>query len=569
MKKAAAIVFFLMVLFFPAAAQGKPTLAILPFTGGAGEDGETIAELFSFEETLNGAFSPVPRTSINRAIGREQNFQMGSGMTDPDTIIALGRQLGARYIVAGNITSLGGQKLLIISIMRIDNLQQIAGDIQTYTDIEEIQGKLPAMAQNIAAAARADTSRLPRLAVIPFQLRTSTNESDADVLAQILAINIVRSGKYAVFPRTATLDQVQDEYDTQHNGDTADDEAVSIGKGENPPFVLSGTARRLGSTRNMFNASIINLGTGVQVQGASVNYETLNDGMNAMRDLAIELAGASFTVNSAAAFEAARTAINAGRGDYTITVSGDFALNGINFNATNGPKTITIRGDASLRTISYNGDNNYLFYIPTGITLVMGNNIRLNGTQKGSLVYINSGGMLQMETGATFSAAEHGVKISGGTFTMNGGTISGNTASDGGGGGVHINSGIFTMSGGTISGNGNARGGGGVYIQDGTFTMSGGTISNNIALLGGGVIMHGGTFTMSGGTISGNTASGGGGVCVFIDSAIFIKTGGTIDGTNRADYGRVVNTRSGKRETAAGPGDNMDSRVSGRAGGWE
>jgi TolB-like protein len=96
----------------------KYTLAILPFSGGEREDGETIAELFSFDPTLNKVFAPMPRTSINRAISREQNFQLG-GMTDPDTIIAIGKQLGAQYIVAGNITRLGQHKLLVISIIRI------------------------------------------------------------------------------------------------------------------------------------------------------------------------------------------------------------------------------------------------------------------------------------------------------------------------------------------------------------------------------------------------------------------------------------------------------------------
>jgi hypothetical protein len=127
------------------------------------------------------------------------------------------------------------------------------------------------MATRIVRAVSVDTSELPRLAVVPFQLRESTSESDADVLAQILAINIVSSGAYAVYPRTATLEQVQAEYDNQLSGDTADENLVDMGKGEKPLFVLSGTARKLGATRNMFNASIIDLGSGVQRKGASVN----------------------------------------------------------------------------------------------------------------------------------------------------------------------------------------------------------------------------------------------------------------------------------------------------------
>ncbi|MDR0722419.1 MAG: hypothetical protein LBF75_06440 [Treponema sp.] len=71
--------------------SAKDLLAILPFTGGIGEDGETIAELFSFEKELTAVFTPVPRTSITLAIRNEQGFQMSSGMTDPDTIAALGK----------------------------------------------------------------------------------------------------------------------------------------------------------------------------------------------------------------------------------------------------------------------------------------------------------------------------------------------------------------------------------------------------------------------------------------------------------------------------------------------
>jgi hypothetical protein len=102
---------------------------------------------------------------------------------------------------------------------------------------------------------------------------------------------------------------------------------------------------------------------------------------------------------------------------------------------------------------------------------------------------------------------------------MNGGTITGNSSSSSyssGGGGVS-SSGTFTMNGGTISGNYSSSSssyGGGVS-SSGTFTMSGGTISGNYSSFSGGGVWSFGTFTMSGGTISGNSASySGGGVSV-------------------------------------------------------
>ena len=78
----------------------------------------------------------------------------------------------------------------------------------------------------------------------------------------------------------------------------------------------------------------------------------------------------------------------------------------------------------------------------------------------------------------------------------------------------------FTMNGGTIIGNSATDGkeesgrGGGVYDRNGEFTMNGGSIIGNCAKEGGGVyVWNGGKFTMNGGIITGNTAdTNGGGV---------------------------------------------------------
>jgi len=282
--------FILAVIFVlvSAYAFAKENLAILPFTGGQGDEGETIAELFSFNDRLNDVFSPIPRTSITQAIRREQGFQMNSGMTDADTIVAIGHQLGARYVVAGNITSIGNNKLLVISIIDIRNLQQIAGDYQTYTNMLDIRNKLPNMAGNIIQATQRNTTSLPKLAVVPVQLQGGADQRVADTLTQILAIHLIRSGKYTVYPRTKSLEQVMEEHKIQFSGITADKNVVGIGFGENPNLVLSVVARRLENT-NMFNAAIINLFTGGQVVGRSVDYKDINDGMRAMERLAIEL----------------------------------------------------------------------------------------------------------------------------------------------------------------------------------------------------------------------------------------------------------------------------------------
>jgi hypothetical protein len=592
--------FLILCVFCAAGAFAKDNLAVLPFTGGQGEEGETIAEIFSFEPKLMAAFNLVPRMSINRVIQSQRRFQPEFGMIGPDAAADIGKELDVQYLVSGSITALGKQKLLIIALFRIDGFRQMTGDIQTYADIEEIQGKLPGMAQNIATAALTDVPNLPRLAVAPMTLSGGADPQTADALARILAIHIIRSGKYRVYPRAASLEQMQEEYANQVNGDgdgdgdTADKQTPATDLGTLPELALSVTARKLGN-RNMFNAAIINLITGMQETGESVNYQSLNDGLRVMEDLGLALGGQKkaipafnnekeYAVSDPAAFTRAIAAVNAesGGGDFTITLAGSFAAAPVAFSG-GAVKTITLQGKSANRTITNNG-NAALFTVPRGVTLVLDDNLVLNGNNKtAALVFIN-GVTLIMKAGVVLQgSARGGVVVSGGgSFTMSGGAISGNTGSYNGGGGVYVLGGNFTMSGGMISGNTTTGSGGGVYVGDGSFAMSGGTISGNMIdgyggtvysdFGGGGVYVGGGgSFTMSGGTISGNWAVWSGGVYVSFRGSFAKRGGGTIDADGVTGRGSVVFVNNGDkaRNSAAGPMVDMDSGVAGRAGGWE
>jgi len=160
--------------------------------------------------------------------------------------------------------------------------------------------------------------------------------------------------------------------------------------------------------------------------------------------------------------------------------------------------------------------------------------------------------------------------------------------------------------------------GGGVCVgsnnpgSSGSFVMNGGEISNNTVGgpsdyygLGGGVaVLIDSSFSMHGGIIASNKAlsdyfdgisARGGGIYIWSSSGRFIKSSladsnssgiiyGYTEGDSRSNY---VTTTSGviangqghavyvssspvkRRETTAGPGVNLDSNVSGSAGGWE
>lgn len=145
-----------------------------------------------------------------------------------------------------------------------------------------------------------------------------------------------------------------------------------------------------------------------------------------------------------------------------------------------------------------------------------------------------------------------GVYVAGnGSFTMNGGAITGNYASKGddgaspSGGGVYVSSnGSFTMNGGEISHNSTSTYGGGVYVaSEATVKLNGGKISDNKSSRNGGGIYAESSFSMANVEVSANEAGYGGGVYVASGSATM--TSGSISG-NKATYhggGVYVNTK--------------------------
>jgi len=171
-------------------------------------------------------------------------------------------------------------------------------------------------------------------------------------------------------------------------------------------------------------------------------------------------------------------------------------------------------------------------------------NIKLKGSTNGGGIDVGSSGTLVMNKGAEIqsckSISTHGGAVNNyGTFTMTGGTFSGNTSTYGGAVSNYGSESIFKMTGGTFSGNTSTYGG--AVFNSGTFTMTGGTFSGNTSSFGGAVFNNGSEsiFKMTGGTFSGNTSTHGG---VVSNNGTFTMTGGTFSGNDAYYGGAVSNT---------------------------
>ena len=244
-------------------------------------------------------------------------------------------------------------------------------------------------------------------------------------------------------------------------------------------------------------------------------------------------------------------------------------------------RTIVIRGDVTIclngQTLESSAKDQPVFLVEADSTLTLtdckGNMGKVKHTSdgSGSGVKVESGGTFNMYggtiTGNTTTQRGGGVCVTGtnSKFNMYGGTITDNTATKGGGG-VYVSGGTFTMNGNASVTSNRATDrdngtGGGVYVVDGTFTMNdNASITGNTATsTDGGVGVYTtsttATFTMNGGTISGNTATNGGGVGVYgtgsafaTNGSAFIMNGGAISGNTATNNGGVYVSKSGTFE---------------------
>ncbi len=150
-------------------------------------------------------------------------------------------------------------------------------------------------------------------------------------------------------------------------------------------------------------------------------------------------------------------------------------------------------------------------------------NLRINGESAGNWRDVHIYDCSEGEKGAIEgnSSSESSLILLAGddTMTLHSGKICNNssTATNYGGAVSVFNEGTFTMLGGTITGN-KAPNGGAVFVYWGTFIMKGGTITDNSAVEGNGGALYINTdsnFEFYGGTIEKNTAAvSGGGVFV-------------------------------------------------------
>lgn len=244
-------------------------------------------------------------------------------------------------------------------------------------------------------------------------------------------------------------------------------------------------------------------------------------------------------------------------GVYTLLIAEGYIIEPQCLESEGLSLTLMGLGEEQIIEVSSSGP---LFTVEDGVTLVLDNDITLQGMDGNDFPLLMVNGNLIMNEGAKvtgnilnlgFYECGSGVYVEDGTFTMTGGSICSNY-----GGGVCISGSEFTMTGGTIFRN---EGVGlfadsydeGDCLKKGIVTMSGGSISENTVIgTGAGVYLYGydmgegnysTIFTMSGSAkITDNEAGYQGGGVVICGSKLIMSGNAEISGNSAVAEGGGV-----------------------------
>jgi len=272
----------LLVCSLAAFGQARPRLAVLPFTGGTSGDSEIVTTLMSYHGDILRNFTVAPTTNAVTAMIMEPSYQFSSNF-DTDYLARIGGMLDADYVIAGYIRILGDRSLLVTAIVNVKTFELMAGDYREYRRRDEIPALLDGITSRFISAMRRDTSRLPKMAIMPVNVAGSgVSAVEAQTLAQILTIEIANSGRFSVLPRTTTIQTAMRSPEYQSQGYNY------LGHALNSGFILTTEVFSIGMAK-MFNAAAINVESKNLLAGGNRNYLSIGDGVGQVTDLARSL----------------------------------------------------------------------------------------------------------------------------------------------------------------------------------------------------------------------------------------------------------------------------------------
>jgi formylglycine-generating enzyme required for sulfatase activity len=182
--------------------SGLPRLAVLPFnvlsSGMDQGDAELLAQLLATELANSGRYAVFPRTKAIEKVMEEHHIER-SGMTDAESIKAIGEAVNAQYVLSANVRKLGADNYFSASVLHIAEASQGRGTREKYQTVNDGLTLMPKIAQTLTAGAT--SSRVPANMVLveggTFRMGSDNGENDEKPVHTV-TVKGFYMGKYEV-----------------------------------------------------------------------------------------------------------------------------------------------------------------------------------------------------------------------------------------------------------------------------------------------------------------------------------------------------------------------------------
>jgi formylglycine-generating enzyme required for sulfatase activity len=171
-------------------ASNLPRLAVLPFnvlsSGMDQGDAELLAQLLATELANSGSYAVFPRTNTIEKVMEEHHIER-SGMTDAESIKAIGEAVNAEYVLSASVRKLGPDNYFSASILHIVEASQAKGAREKYQTVNDGLTLMPRIARTLAGDGAAPGGSAPagkvpaNMALVEggtFQMGSTSGDND-------------------------------------------------------------------------------------------------------------------------------------------------------------------------------------------------------------------------------------------------------------------------------------------------------------------------------------------------------------------------------------------------------
>jgi len=264
-----------LLLFPPAMAQTKPTVAVLDFEarGVSTFEAATLSDRLTTELGNTDAVILVERKQMDEIL-KEQGLQQ-SGCTTKECVAQVGQLLGVQYMVSGSINRIGKTYTLEAKMFSVETGENIKSVSKTHRG--EIDDLIPVMEDVAWELVGLDKRELETAAILDFEAR-GISQLEAGTLTDRFASELGKTGAILLVARNEMNEILEEQGYRQTGSCTSEECAAEVGALLGVKNIIKGSIGKVGMTFTI-DAQIVAVATGATVKTVSKTYRGEIDGL--------------------------------------------------------------------------------------------------------------------------------------------------------------------------------------------------------------------------------------------------------------------------------------------------